>query len=105
MVNQYPHTLKYTTVTGNSLDGSGNWSAGSSSTVEKACRYEPESGSVFVTAENGEQIKVTGIVYMPLPAVTIQPGTQVEILEGVTSLLKNTVKRHNAGQLNQRVWL
>jgi hypothetical protein len=105
MIQQYPHILKYTTNSGSVQDSEGNWTGGTDTVVQTACRYEPEPRTVFVEAVDGTQVRVTGNVYLPLPAITIQPGTRVEILNGATVLSKETVKRHNAGQLNQRIWL
>ena len=105
MITQYPHTLKYTTVTGAAQDSSLNWTSGTPTTVETPCRFEPETRTVIIEAADGKQVQVTGNVFMPLPAISIQPGTAIEVLNGATVLSKGKVQRHSAGQLNQRIWL
>jgi hypothetical protein len=105
MIKQYPHTISITTQAQATRNGSGNWVPGSSSTVEKACRYEPRSGNGFIQDADGQRIYYDGIVYLPLPQTTLAPGVTVEIKNGAEVLSKSTVKRFSAGQLNARVWL
>lgn len=104
-VSQYPHTMSYATVSDSEQNGDGNWTDGTTDALETKCRYEPSTKPVFVEAADGQQIRITGMVYMPLPALNIQPGTRVQVFDGVTVLSKETVKRYSAGQLNQRIWL
>jgi len=105
MITQYPHTISLTSTVAGSKDGSGNWVAGSSTTVNKSGRYEPQRGDGTVQAADGTRINYDGIIYLPLPMDPVAPGTPVIVKQGATVLLKNTVKRFNAGQLNARIWL
>lgn len=105
MITQYPHTLKYTIVSGAAQDGSGNWTSGTPTEVSTSCRFEPETKTVFVEAADGKQVQITGNIYLPLPAITIQPGTNIEVLNGATVISRGKAQRHSAGQLNQRLWL
>lgn len=105
MVKQYPHTLKQTVVGESVQDGSGNWVPSAETITEKDCRFEPSSGDAFVKLDNGTTVMYDGIVYLPLPAADIAPGTSIEVMNGATVLSKGTVKRFSAGQLNARLWL
>lgn len=104
MVKQYPHTITVTIKTGSSKV-SGNWQPGTEITTDKNCRYEPNKGNGVIAAADGTQINYDGIVYMPLPQTYLQPGTEVEVKDGATVLLKGTVKQCSIGQLNARLWL
>jgi len=105
MINQYPHTIRFTTVSGSVQDGNGDWTDGTPSTVERACRAEPNSGNGKVVVTDGERIDYSWDVYLPLPAIDIAPGTQVQVLKGAKVLCSDTVKQYSEGQLNQRIWL
>lgn len=105
MVKQYPHTLKITTTAGSSQDGNGNWVPGSTSTVEKPCRAEPNSRNAQVKAADGTAIVFDFTVYMPLPVDAIAVGSKVEVYSGDELLSTNNVKRFTKGQLNARLWL
>lgn len=105
MVKQYPHILKTTVITGSTQDGNGNWTGGTPTEVQTPCRFEPNEKSGFIKADDGSQIVYDGIVYLPLPATEIAPGTQVEVLNGATVLSNGSVKRFSSAQLNARVWL
>jgi len=104
MVKQYPHTITITTQSGSSKVN-GSWQAGTETTVDKSCRYEPNKGNGLITAADGTQINYDGIVYMPLPQTYLQPGTAVEVKNGATVLLNGTVKQCSVGQQNARLWL
>ena len=104
MVKQYLHTIIVTTsFAAAKVDG--NWTPGSDITQQLSGRYEPNGGNGFITAADGQKINYDGIVYLPLPQATPAPGAKVEVKNGAEVLLKSTIKRFSAGQLNARVWL
>lgn len=105
MIRQYPHILKITTTSGSSQDGNGNWVPGSTSTVEKECRAEPNSRNAQVKTADSTAIVFDYTVYMPLPAEAISVGSKVEVYSGDELLSTNSVKRFTKGQLNARLWL
>mgnify|MGYP003512555468 FL=1 len=105
MVTQYPHTITVKTSYEAAKNGSGNWVPGGEITQQLTGRFEPNSGNGFVTAADGQKINYDGIVYLPLPQATLAPGAKVEVKNGAEVLLKSTIKRFSAGQLNARVWL
>lgn len=105
MVTQYPHILKTKVINGSTQDSNGDWTGGTETDVETACRFEPNSKNGFIKADDGSQVVYDGIVYLPLPATEIAPGTTVEVTSGAIVLSKDTVKRFSAGQLNAKVWL
>lgn len=105
MIQQYPHTLKITTVSGSTQDGNGNWQPGTPVTVEKPCRAEPNNRNALVKADDGTQVVFDFTVYMPLPVEIIAVGTQVKVYNVDELLGANTVKRFSKGQLNARAWL
>lgn len=104
MVSQYPHTVSYTTTSG-ATKVNGNWTGGTTVTIEKAGRYETNKGQGMITGVDGTKISFDGIVYFPLPQAYLEPGTKVEVKDGSVVLLKGTVKQCTVGQLNARLWL
>jgi hypothetical protein len=105
VVKQYPHTLKLTTIGSGTQDSEGNWIPGGSTEVEKPCRFETNDRGAIVATDDGAEIVYDGIIYLPLPADQIAPGTTVQVLDGVTVLSNRTVKKFSRGQLNARIWL
>jgi hypothetical protein len=105
MVKQYPHRLVITTATGSVQDGNGNWVPGSSSTIEKTCRAEPNNKNAQVKTADGTAVIFDFTVYLPLPVDSIAVGANVSVYNGIELIGKNTVKRFTKGQLNARVWL
>lgn len=106
MVKQYPHTISITTVAATNRDANGNFVAGTPVTgSEKKCRFEPSTGNAFITGAGGEKIYYSGIVYLPLPADQIIPGTMAIVKNGSTVLSNTKVLSFSSGQLNARVWL
>jgi hypothetical protein len=105
MVRRFPHTLILSTVADSTQDASGNWVAGSSSTKQVPCRYEPNSSSDVIKAQDGQQIVYDGIVYADIMVDTIALGTNLEIKNGAEAIAKGTVKQFHKGQLNTTVWL
>jgi hypothetical protein len=104
-MKQYPHKITFTTVTGSTLNGSGDWTAGSETTVTKDCRAEINSKNGLIVTPGGTQIKYDWTVYMAIGS-KIKPGTQVEVKDSNNEVLcKTTVKQFSQGQLNQRIWL
>lgn len=105
MVKQYLHTITVTTSYAGVKDGNGNWTPIGDITQQLSGRFEPNNTNGFVTAADGSRINYDGIVYLPLPQATLAPGAKVEVKNGAEVLLKGTVKRFSAGQLNARIWL
>jgi hypothetical protein len=109
MIAQYPHSLRYSTVTPASQDSNGDWVSGTTDTIVKPCRYEPANGSAFIFGADGQQVVYSGTVYMPL-GISIAFGAEVEVWgfdnnKVLVLKVKGTVKRFDRGQLNQRIWL
>ena len=104
MFRQYPHSITITTLSGSTLDSSGNWTVGTAQTVTRECRAEVNSKNGLIVAADGTQIRYDWVVYMPKSDV-VTPGSQVEIKDGDRVLCKSIVKQFSQGQLNQRLWL
>jgi len=105
MIRQYPHTITVTITAASTQDSDGNWVPGSISTLQKECRAEPNGGNGKVVTADGVVIDYAWEVYMPLPAVAIPVGAKVEVHDGATLILSDTVKRYHVGQLNCKLWL
>jgi len=105
MIEQYPHIITLTVVTGKTMNANGDWVGGSTETKDIKCRFEPNSKNGFIVGADGNRIEYDGTVYMPLPVDTIAPGTQAQVKHGATVLSKGSVKRFTEGQLNARLWL
>lgn len=96
MVVQYPHIIRFTaknqvTLATVSYEGKG--------------RLE-ESGNALVGL-NTQGHTIKAIFYMPPPAsaTLIKIGQKVDIYDGETLLMSDTVKNFVKGQLNARIWL
>jgi hypothetical protein len=104
-MKQYPHTIIFTTVTGGTVNSSGDWVGGTESSVTKNCRAEVNSKNGMIITPGGTQVKYDWTVYMER-GVKMAPGTKVEVRDEASEVLcKSTVKQFSQGQLNQRVWL
>jgi len=105
-INQYPHTLTLTSISSSVQDGNGDWVQGDITVSERVCRAEPASSGRYLVAANGDKIYYDFVIYMPLPAETIAPGTKAEISnQDLEILAAGQIKRFNRGQLNARAWL
>jgi hypothetical protein len=105
MVKQYPHTIVLSTVASSTQDSDGNWLAGSSSTTDVPGRGEANSKGAMVKDANGTQVVYDWLLFFPLSAPDIAPGTKVQIMDGVKQIGEGTVKRFSRGQLNVRAWI
>jgi hypothetical protein len=106
MVKQYPHTGRIILPASSTKDATGNWTEGAESLdFETNCRAEPNSGSQYVVGQDGKQITYRCVVYMPILAAEIKPGTLFEVWDGERMIVRETVKQFSKGQLNSRVWL
>lgn len=107
MINQYPHTAKFT-ITGSATQDptTGNWIPGSTITFEKKCRAEPAGGNGIIKTSDGANVNFNWVVYFPLPVEKIAEGTVVEVTDEEGEIkLNDKVLRFNRGQLNARIWL
>jgi hypothetical protein len=105
MVKQYPHTVTIKTMTDATQDANGNMVPGVPTDLVMTGRYEPANGNGTVEATDGTRINYTGIVYLPLPASSLKPGSPVEVKNGATVLCIGKILRFSLGQLNARIWL
>lgn len=104
-MKQYPHTITFTTVTGSTLNSSGDWTGGTETTVTKECRAEVNSKNGFIATPGGTQIRYDWTVYMAR-GIKVPYGMQVQVRDESNEVLcKSTVKQFSQGQLNQRVWV
>lgn len=105
MIIQYPHKMVITVTTPATQDANGNWLPGSTTTIEKACRAEPNGSNGYIIGDDGARIDYAWTVYMPLPAVSAKTGAKVKVYNGIDLFCTDTVKRLSVGQLNARIWL
>jgi hypothetical protein len=104
MVVQYPHTL-HAVSTSSSLDGNGDWTENTHTTVEQPCRAEANSKGDTVKTVDGESANYDWDVFLPSSASDVVPGTHVELRNGETAFSTGIVKRFVRGQFNCRLWL
>lgn len=110
MVKQYPHTVIVYQAPDASQNSQGDWDIyGSQIAIEKEGRHEPVSGSkgdATVKGQDGTQVRISGIVYMPLSYEPITVGAKVKVLnDRGEELINDTVKQFYRGQLNMRIWV
>jgi hypothetical protein len=106
MVKQYPHTLILTAVEDTPMDGNGNWITGHEVSISLKGRAEPNSKGQMIASQDGTQVLFDWMVYMPLPADEITPGTRIVLKdEDGNQFGEGTIKRYSRGQMNARIWL
>jgi hypothetical protein len=107
-MKQYPHKMILTVETGTVQDANGDWVPGTPEIIEQECRAEPSGGNGYISTPGGTKINYGWIVYMPLPAAKIQPGTIIEVQDpnnADETILKDKVLQFNRSQQNARLWL
>lgn len=109
MVKQYPHTVTFSSGTAAVQGADGNWTEGVTKSFDVSGRFEPVNGSVgseYVIGQDGQQIRIRGIVYMPLDkSADIEVGCGIIVQSDSDLILDDVVKQFSRGQLNMRVWV
>lgn len=103
-MEQYPHTATFTIEVAASQGAGGNWTNGTTSSLQTECRIEPNGQGRTITGVDGKAIEFAWTMFAPLMATTIPVGTKVSVVTDVETIL-GVVKRQYIGQLNTRVWL
>lgn len=86
------------------MNAAGNWLTDSAPSMQQLQgRYEPNTKSQLVTAQDGKQVHYSGIVYGQFDAVGL--GITVEVKDGAITIAKGNVISFSKGQLNSRLWL
>lgn len=94
-ITQYFHILKYAI---------NNWSSdtgGDVTFVNRRCRAEFGGGAPVLF--NGE--RSSGIVYLPLPELSIDEGIPVAVYLSESVVISGKVKQYRKGLFNERLWL
>lgn len=108
---QYPDIISFTDSSDAVYDeNTGQWTPGSpGSTVTSECRFEEDGRDVFVTTQDGKQVKRSGRVYLPYSSADFREGVKVTITkvrEGNTSkVFKQNVLRFERHQMNCELWV
>ncbi len=106
MVIQYPHILKSTSVNAGTIDDNGDYVPGTGNTeTEQPCRAESSDGNGYLNMPDGKRTDYSWIVYLPQDAARVLTGTKAVVMDGLETILTDTVKRFSRGQLNCRIWL
>lgn len=107
MVKQYPHTIKLVETTTAERDEDGDWTSGDALVFVLSGRFEPSKSNAMIKLQDGTQVLLSGIVYMPLNTASVLPVGATIIVEDNNGnvLLSDTIKQHSRGQLNQRLWV
>lgn len=110
VIEQYPHTLKTTTVGNDATydENTGKWIPGTptTTTIEEKCRAESSAGSGYLTQADGTRIDFSWIVYFPRTVSKKAYGESIKVYDEQGDLmLEDTVKRFFRGPFNARAWL
>lgn len=106
MVAQYPDTIIIKDQSGSSMNADGTWNTGSVNETQEVGRFEVIGiQDAYVTGEDGRQVRVKGIIYLPKGVRVFPVGSSIEVIRGAESILKDTAKKFYMGQLNRRLWV
>ncbi len=106
MVAQYPDYVIIKVQVGSYQGQDGTWNPGGVLDFRENGRFEVIGiQDAYVTGEDGRQVRVKGIIYLPKGERVFPVGASLEVIRGGESILKDTAKKFYRGQLNRRLWV